>query len=99
MRRMNRPLATLPESARKILAEIGPIWGKDIQKHRDMTLAVYTPLLAAAPKAGVEKIHDMAYGRHPRQVLDIFRPAGKSRMPVVIFLHGGAFVRGDKRIN
>lgn len=96
---MNRPLATLPESARKVLAEIGPIWGQDIQKHRDITLSTYLPLLAQGPKAGVEKISDMAYGRHPRQVLDIFRPAGKSRMPVAIFVHGGAFVRGDKCVN
>ena len=96
---MNRPLATLPESARKVLAEVGPIWGQDIQKHRDMTLAAYLPLLAAAPKEGVEKIRDIAYGRHPRQIMDIFRPAGKTKMPVVIFVHGGAFVRGDKCVN
>ncbi|HEY4371730.1 MAG TPA: alpha/beta hydrolase [Burkholderiales bacterium] len=96
---MNRPLATLPESARKALAEIGPIWGTDIQKHRDITLATYLPLLAQGPKAGVEKVNNLAYGRHPRQVLDLFRPAGKSKMPVVIFLHGGAFLRGDKCVN
>ena len=96
---MNRPLATLPESTRKVLDEVGPIWGTDIQKHRDMTLAAYLPLLAAAPKEGVEKISNLAYGRHPRQVMDIFRPAGKKKMPVVIFVHGGAFVRGDKCVN
>lgn len=99
MQKSQRPLATLPESARKVMADIGPIWGQDIQKHRDMTLEVYLPLLAAAPKAGVEKIHDIAYGRHPRQVMDIFRPAGKKNMPVALFVHGGAFVRGDKCVN
>lgn len=94
-----RPLASLPEPARKVMAGIGPIWGSDIQKHRDMVLEVYNPLLAAAPKEGVEKIHNLAYGRHPRQVADIFRPAGKQAMPVVIFVHGGAFVRGDKNVS
>ena len=96
---MQRPLATLPVEARKLMADIGPIWGSDIQKHRDMVLAVYDPLLAKAPKDGVEKIHDLAYGRHPRQVLDIFRPAGKRKMPIAVFVHGGAFIRGDKRVS
>jgi len=96
---MSRPLETLPEPARKLMAEIGPVWGRDIQKHRDQVLAIYDPILAKAPKDGIEKVHDLAYGRHPRQVLDIFRPAGKSRMPVVIFVHGGAFIRGDKRVS
>jgi acetyl esterase/lipase len=96
---MNRPLDTLPEPARKLMAEIGPVWGRDIQKHRDQVLAIYDPILAQAPKEGIEKIHDLAYGRHPRQVLDIFRPAGKRKMPVVIFVHGGAFIRGDKRVS
>ena len=93
------PLATLPESARRLMAQIGPVWGSDIQKHRDLVLEAYAPLLAAAPKGDTEKIHDLAYGRHPRQVLDIFRPAGKRNMPVVIFVHGGAFVRGDKKVS
>jgi acetyl esterase/lipase len=81
------------------MAEIGPVWGRDIQKHRDMVLDVYNPVLAGASKEGVEKIHNLAYGRHPRQVADIFRPAGKKAMPVVIFVHGGAFVRGDKNVS
>jgi len=81
------------------MAQIGPVWGSDIQKHRDLVLGAYAPLLAAAPKDGIEKIHDLSYGRDPRQVLDIFRPAGKRNMPVVLFVHGGAFVRGDKRVS
>ena len=35
------------------LAEIGPIWGEAMQKHRDMTAAIYAPLIAASPKDGV----------------------------------------------
>jgi hypothetical protein len=48
------PLANLPDPARRKLAEIGPVWGTDIQRHRDLVLEIYRPLLAAAPKAGVE---------------------------------------------
>jgi acetyl esterase/lipase len=94
-----KPLANLPEAARRQLAEIGPIWGRDIPKHRDLVLQAYRPLLAAAPKAGVSVTSNIAYGSHPRQVLDVYRQGERTNAPVVIFLHGGAFVRGDKDID
>ena len=81
------------------MESIGPVWGRDIQKHRDVVLEAYGPVLAAASKAGVVVTRDHAYGAHPRQVLDVFRPAAAVRLPVVIFMHGGAFVRGDKRVS
>lgn len=88
-----------PENLRKQMAEIGPVWGTNIPKHRDMTLAAYAPLLARAPKDGVRVTRNVAYGAHPRQVVDVFQPAGAQRAPVMIFVHGGAFVRGDKRVS
>lgn len=81
------------------MAEIGPVWGLDIQKHRDIVLAAYLPLLQAGPTLGVEVVRNLAYGPHPRQVLDVYRPASAARAPVVIFAHGGAFVRGDRDLN
>lgn len=92
-------LGNLPEPARRKLAEIGPVWGTDIQRHRDLVLEIYRPLLAAAPKAGVEVTRGAAYGAHPRQVLDVYRRGGNANVPVVLFVHGGAFVRGDKDAN
>ena len=92
------PLANLPEAARRTLAEIGPVWGTDIQRHRDIVLKLYGPLLAAAPKAGVEVTRGIAYGTHPRQILDVYRHAGAANAPAVLFVHGGAFVRGDKDV-
>src|SRR3546814_13558169 len=41
----------------------------------------------------------LAYGDHPRQLLDAYRPAGARRAPVVVFVHGGAFIRGAKDIS
>ena len=90
--------STLPAAQRRLMEAIGPVWGRDIQKHRDMVLDAYGPLLAMAPKSGIEVTRGHAYGAHPRQVLDIFRPARARRAPVVVFMHGGAFVRGDKRV-
>src|SRR4051794_7994396 len=43
------PMGALPGTMRREMARIGPIWGSDIQKHRDIVLAAYAPLLAQAP--------------------------------------------------
>ena len=92
------PLANLPDPARRKLAEIGPVWGTDIQRHRDLVLEIYRPLLAAAPKAGVEVTRSIPYGSHPRHILDVYRSGQAANAPVVLFVHGGAFVRGDKDV-
>jgi triacylglycerol lipase len=59
--------------------------------------ALYAPLQEQAPAGGV--VHrDLAYGRHARQVLDVHVPVDRQAggHPVLIFVHGGGFVRGDK---
>jgi arylformamidase len=37
------------------------------------------------------------YGRSEAQTLDIFAPTGASRAPVLIYLHGGAWLRGSRQ--
>jgi acetyl esterase len=91
--------ADLDEASRRQMMDIGPVWGQDIQKHRDMVLRAYGPVLERAPKAGVMVTRDIAYGLHARQVLDCFVPAGVTNASVVVFVHGGVFVRGDKRLS
>ncbi len=85
-----------PAAITAALREIGPRWQRDIRKAGDETRALYKPLLAAAPREGVTVARNLPYGTHPRQVLDVYRPAGARRAPVLAFVHGGAFVRGDK---
>lgn len=50
---------------------------------------------------GVEVIRNIRYGEHPkRNVLDVYRPAGTSvgsALPVIIFVHGGGWVIGNKQ--
>lgn len=40
---------------------------------------------------------DSSYGPDERHRLDIFTEPGRHDVPVLVFVHGGGFVRGDKR--
>src|SRR6516164_2426591 len=45
----------------------------------------------------IEETHDIAYyDASPRQVLDVLRPKNLDNRPVVLFVHGGAWMIGDK---
>jgi acetyl esterase/lipase len=49
-------------------------------------------LVAVQPALAI----DLAYGSAPRQRLDLYAPAGAQRRPVLVFVHGGGFLKGDK---
>ena len=51
------------------------------------------------PYRGVEIARDEDYGPHARQRLDVFfpPPTGGPPKPVLMFVHGGGFVAGDKK--
>lgn len=91
--------AALDETSLRQMMEIGPVWASDILKHRDVVLSAYGPALERAPKGGSTVTRDIPYGSHARQVLDCFVPDGATNAPVAIFVHGGAFVHGDKRLS
>ena len=86
----------IPDTLRALMDELGPVWGRDVPGNVRRMIDAFTPLLAGAPKAGVEVSRDHAYGAHPRQRLDVYRPAGARRAPVLLFVHGGAFTDGDR---
>ena len=92
-------MSNMPEDLRARLAEINPTWGKDILGNVATTLALYTPLLAAAPKDGVRIERDLAYGPDALHRLDLHKQEGRTGMPIVVFLHGGAYVRGSRSVN
>lgn len=61
------------------------------------TMQIYGPLHAQADHAAMRVASDVAYGAHDLQKLDVYAPAqADAPMPVVVFVHGGGFVRGDK---
>lgn len=75
----------------RIIRAAGPVIDPPAAK------ALYAPLLATAPGGG-DIVRDIAYGPDERHRLDVYLPVGASGpAPVVIFLHGGGFIRGDKR--
>lgn len=45
---------------------------------------------------GVRVERDLAYGSDPDQRLDVYRLDGRSGGPLVFFVHGGGWIRGDK---
>ncbi|VVE31617.1 alpha/beta hydrolase [Pandoraea soli] len=101
---MAEPFSALPPKQRQLMLDLGPRWNDDIIAHRQAVIDCYTPILATAPKSPhVER--NVAYGGHSRQVMDIFEPvaaSGASRTALreaVLFIHGGAFVRGNKSVN
>jgi len=56
----------------------------------------------AQPKAlrpySVEPTHkNVPYGEHPRQVLDFFKADSDGPAPLVVYIHGGGWVNGDKQ--
>ena len=62
-------------------------------------MALYDPWLAEQPRNGLRRLTDLAYGGHPRHRLDVYLPSGEAPegAPLLVFFHGGGFLRGDKR--
>ena len=96
-------LTALAMSAGAALAQVPPDIAakiKAIGPKIDVSVgALYAPLHAKEPYAGVTVTRDLAYGSDPLQTLDVFSPQAKPAKlkPVLLFVHGGGFVRGDKK--
>jgi acetyl esterase/lipase len=67
------------------------------------TAALYAPFHEREPYRAVSVTRDASYGPNERHRLDVFRAdaasasAGLRSAPVLMFVHGGGFVGGDKR--
>lgn len=82
----------MPEDLASKLLELGRVI--DPPK----TVALYAPLQEKEPYHGVKVERDVKYGPADRNLLDIFVPETvASARPVLIFVHGGTYVGGNKR--
>ena len=63
------------------------------------TAQLYAPLQPREPYAAAAVTRNQAFGSHPLQCLAVFAPAqsGNTPRPILLFVHGGGFIRGDKR--
>ena len=91
-------MSNMPQEMQNRLAEVGANWSKDIYGNIAITQKLYTPLLKAAPRDGVQIKRDISYGPHGRNKLDVFQPDNAKTLPVVVFIHGGAYVAGDRDV-
>jgi acetyl esterase/lipase len=83
----------MPPDIAKKLAELGRVIDPEA------TAKLYAPLQPTEPYFGYRIERDLKYGPAERNRLDIFMPQNlTSGRPVLIFVHGGAFVRGNKRM-
>ena len=61
------------------------------------TLALLLLLVPGQDKSKpAPEFADVAYGPHPRNVFDLWRPKGDGPFPLVLYIHGGGFRQGDK---
>ena len=81
-----------PRVAHRIAA-IGDVVGPE---QAAASSEIYAGAREQPPFEGVELARDERYGMHDRQRLDVFAPPGARDLPVVVFVHGGGFVAGDK---
>jgi triacylglycerol lipase len=87
------PAQVPPEVAEKLVS-IGPV------VNPSATALLYAGrMVEHEPYAAVQIERDIAYGENERHLLDVFqstKPADQPR-PVLVFVHGGAFVAGNRR--
>jgi acetyl esterase len=89
-------VSLLPAEVQQTLASVGPDWGKALTANITKIIAAFQPLVKTAPREGVTVSKNLAYGEDPKQILDVYQPQGRTQAPIVIYIHGGAYVRGDK---
>lgn len=85
-------ISSLPPDVAAAIVAMGPNLNPDVITK---TFALMKPLVPPPP-ASVKITNDLSYGDDPLQKLDIDQPAKGSNLPIVVFIHGGGFVRGDK---
>lgn len=84
---MDKALRTTLEA---LGADIAPPMIQGTQQHFARAFAEMDPATIVT--------RDAAYGPDERNRLDIFTTAGRKDAPVLVFVHGGGFVMGDKRM-
>jgi triacylglycerol lipase len=87
----------LDAAARDLAEKIRAIGTEVTSQTVGATIALYMPLHAQVSEAGLRTTSDIPYGPAERHRLDVFAAQdGGPPRPVLLFVHGGGFVGGNK---
>ena len=83
----------VPADVAQRIRERGPVLDMPL------TQAIYHRLHEQQAQDDVKVTRDLRYGDGERHVLDVYQPESSSNRsrPVIVFFHGGGYIRGDKR--
>ena len=82
-----------------VIAQLRAADPEDIPGQVPAVWGLLTPYHEKAGYTAPRLERDLAYGPHQRQLLDVHASAGPDQpAPVVLFVHGGGFVGGDKHV-
>ncbi len=87
--------AHLTEDQIQRLAAMPARWNEEVDANLAAVREIYEPLVRCSEGAA-SLTRELPYGDHPRQVLDVFTPHANGKAPVIVYVHGGAFVHGQK---
>ncbi|MFC0384898.1 alpha/beta hydrolase [Muricoccus vinaceus] len=86
----------LPAEVGARIAAMGPSFDGAVLA---ATRALFAPIPQAATD-GLSVTRDQSYGPDARHLLDVYAPPGSAPpRPVLVFVHGGGFVRGEREAN
>lgn len=82
-----------PVAERRAIAAMGRTLGPEMLT---AVYALYREEQERHAAAQPVDVADIAYGDDPRQRLDLYLPKGGGPAPVLLWVHGGGFLRGEK---
>lgn len=83
-----------PAAERAAIAAMGRVLGPEVLQ---AVQALYRDEQDAFAAVAPVSAADVSYGSHERQRLDLYAPAASDgRVPVLLWVHGGGFIRGEK---
>ncbi|MEO0415607.1 MAG: hypothetical protein AAF226_11710, partial [Verrucomicrobiota bacterium] len=71
-----------------------PVWFDRLDKNGDGVIEVTE--LPTKNRSVNKATSEVAYGEHPQQKLDLYIPEDVTSAPVMLYIHGGGWKRGDK---
>lgn len=95
--------ARLPAECRPEIVALCPMGGGLRECMRNALPKMSAPCRAAVSESAAGRselpagMREVAFGADPKQRMDLARPAGVAKAPVLIFVHGGGWSIGDKR--